>query len=262
MTVPDRPWRSQARQQQLPPDDPWKWFVYLLAAGRGFGKTRAGAEWIAEQAATHPNTDWVVVSPTWRDCQRVCFEGPSGIVQAFLPGELWSMNASEQMVRLSNGSTIRGYSADQPDRILNLDHIDGVWIDELAVMSNTLQLWDEYLLPSMSIKSRAFITTTPRGNELLTRLLENREVGPVIHVTGSTWDNASNLSHTAVEELRRRYEGTNIGRQELYGEMLEPAGSGAAYYKTIDEATVEQICRRVVDEMMQQLGEAIAGQRA
>jgi phage terminase large subunit-like protein len=215
-----RPWHSEARPSQLPPagDD---WNIWLVLAGRGFGKTRLAAEWLAEQAATHPDMEFAIVAPTWRDCRKVCIEGPSGLLKALLPGELDSVNASDLTVRLTNGSKIYGYSSDGYERLRG-SNLAGAWVDEAAVMPAVSDMFADALMPALRIgeNPRIVITTTPRPIPLLKELVA-REDGSVAVVRGSTWDNAANLSRTALTELRARYEGTRTGRQELEGELLE-----------------------------------------
>ena len=108
-----RPWHTAARENQLaPPGDDWN--IWLFLAGRGFGKTRLASEWIAEQAATNPGTEWAIVAPTWRDCRKTCIVGTAkapGLLGALLPGELESVNLSDLTVRLTNGSVVYGYGA-------------------------------------------------------------------------------------------------------------------------------------------------------
>jgi phage terminase large subunit-like protein len=214
-----RPWHSEARPEQLPPGD-GDWSIYLACCGRGWGKTRAGAEWIAVQAATHPGTEWAVITPTFREVRRTCIEGRSGLLNAFLPGELEGYNASNAQLRLANGSRIWGYSADKPDRLRG-SNLSGAWIDELCSMVHAQQLWAEALTPALRIgdRPRVFITT-PRPVPLLRELLA-RDDGSVLTVHGSTWNNEANLSKTALEEMRIRHQGTRLGRQELLGELIE-----------------------------------------
>lgn len=229
-----RPWHTQARTNQLPP--PGDYNVLLIMAGRGFGKTRTGAEWIAEQAALQPNTEWAIVAPTWRDCRKVCIEGTSGLLKALLPGELHSVNASDLTVRLNNGSRIYGYSADGYERIRG-SNLAGAWVDEMAVFATPEDLFSEALMPALRIgeNPRVVITTTPRPIKFLRDLLA-RDDGSVAVVSGSTWDNAANLSKTALTELKARYEGTRTGRQELEGELLVDV-AGALWSRDQIDAT-------------------------
>lgn len=230
----ERPWHSLARPEQLPPDGSWS--VFLALSGRGWGKTRAGAEWIVEQAARTPDSEWAVIAPTWRDCQKTCFEGPSGLVKSLLPGEFDSMNMSALQLRLSNGSRIYGYSADRPDRLRGAN-LSGAWIDELATMPHADDLMGEALMPALRIGEhpRVFITTTPRPVKVIKDLVA-RDDGSVVVVRGSTWDNAKNLSKTALDSLRARYEGTRMGRQELEAEILEDV-AGALWSRDLLEQT-------------------------
>lgn len=202
-----RPWRTYARPKQLPPETDWR--VFLATTDRGWGKTRAGSEWIAEQAATHPNTEWAVIAPTWRDCRKVCIEGASGIVKALLPGELTSVSAMDLAVRLSNGSTIYGYSADNPGRLRGVRRLSGAWVDELSAMPNAETLWDDYLMPTLGDQGRVFVTaTSPMVDHELNPMhqaLLSDTTGTVITVFGKTWENAANLSESTLAALREHY---------------------------------------------------------
>jgi phage terminase large subunit-like protein len=227
-----RPWHTEAREDQLPPDGDWN--IWLIMSGRGWGKSRTGSEWIAEQAARNPDTEWAIVAPTWRDCRKVCIEGRSGLLKALLPGELDSVNASDLTVRLSNGSKIYGYSADGYERLRG-SNLAGAWVDEAAVMVAVDDMFTDALMPALRIgkKPRVVITTTPRPIPFLRKLMA-RDDGSV-HVTqGPTWANAANLSETALAELRARYENTRAGLQELEGVLLEDV-EGALWSRSMVE---------------------------
>lgn len=232
-----RPWHTIARPDQLPPAGEWS--TALMLAGRGWGKTRVGAEWVAEQAARHPDTEWAVIAPTWRDARKVCFEGDSGLIKCLLPGEFDSVNLSDLQLRLTNGSRIYGYSADRPDRLRG-SNLSGAWIDELAAMPHADDLLGEALLPALRIgeNPRVLITTTPRPITVLRELVARTD-GSVVVIRGKTWDNAANLSKRALADLRARYEGTRMGRQELDAELLDDI-EGALWGRTIlDETRVD-----------------------
>lgn len=233
-----RPWHTLARPEQLAP--PGDYNILLILAGRGFGKTRCGAEWLAEQAARNPDTEWAIVAPTWRDCRKVCIEGPSGLLKALLPGELESVNASDLTVRLTNGSKIYGYSSDGYERLRG-SNLAGAWVDEAAVMTSVSDMFADALMPALRIgeNPRVLITTTPRPIDLLKELVARTD-GSVAVVRGSTWDNAANLSKTALAELRVRYEGTRTGRQELQGELLEDVEGALWSRQWVDETRVKE----------------------
>jgi phage terminase large subunit-like protein len=230
-----RPWHSLARPNQIPP--PGDWSIALFLAGRGFGKSRLAAEWIAEQAATNPGTEWAIVAPTWRDCKKNCIEA---VVNAMLPGELESMNSSDLLIRFTNGSKVWGYSSDGFERLRG-SNLAGSWCDEMAVYAAPDELFSEALMPALRIgeSPRLVITTTPRPIPFL-RGLVARDDGSVVVIKGSTWDNAANLSKTALAELRTRYEGTRTGRQELLGELLSEVAGAFWSLKMIEDTRVKE----------------------
>jgi phage terminase large subunit-like protein len=214
---PDSAWRREARQQQLPPDGDW--FVWLIMAGRGWGKTRTGAEWLARQAQTNPG-DYAVIARSSQDCRETCLEGHSGLLRALgLRFGSPEYNRATGQIRLPNGSSIYAYSAERPERVRG-PNLSGAWCDEMAVWRYP-QTWTETLLPALRIdRPQVVVTTTPRPIPLLREMIE-RDDGSVVVTRGATFDNEANLSSQALAELRRRYEGTRIGRQELMGELID-----------------------------------------
>ena len=243
-----------ARPKQLAPDDPrhhldddngfhcqykdkegiWHkcegqddWYIWLMLAGRGSGKTMAGSNWIVEQALTYPKTRWAVIAPTYGQVQKVCFKGDSGIIAQALPGEILAdgYNKNDMVVTFRNGSEVYGFSAENPERARGFN-LAGAWLDEVGSYRNT-ELWDEVLQPALRKGDpRVIVTTTPSASPLLRRwvdkfLAEKAHGYSDIHVTHSyTWENTA-LPAKQVENLRKEYEGTRAGRQELEGEMLE-----------------------------------------
>lgn len=207
-----------ARDNQKPP--PGDWLIWLLMAGRGFGKSLTGSNWLADAALSNPHSEWGVFAPTFRDVRKTCIEGSTGILAALRPGELINYRRNELQINLANGAVIYGYSADQPERVRGAN-LWGAWCDELGSWryENT---WHEGLVPALrkGERPRIVVTTTPRPTVLI-RDLVGRTDGSVYITRGSTWDNAANLSAAALGELRRRYEGTRLGRQELEGELLD-----------------------------------------
>lgn len=198
-----RPWHSQARPDQLPPAD-GDWSVYLVEVGRGWGATRTGAEWIAEQAATHPKTEWLVVAPTWRDVRAVCFEGNSGVLKALLPGEFESYSSRNLRIRLTNGSLIRGAAPGDFRRGLRVADLAGAWLDQ-ASSYLTCDGWNRI---RWSVPGRIVVTTSPANEkqEAARLALETlADLDDTIHVTGQTWANEANLPPACVAELRRHY---------------------------------------------------------
>jgi phage terminase large subunit-like protein len=224
-------WRREARPEQLPPEGDW--FIWLVCAGRGWGKTWLGARWLAEQATSTPG-DYGVVGRSEQDTRDTCIEGRSGLLAA-LGLHLGSpeYRRGTQQIRLPNGSVIYAYSAESPERTRG-PNLSGVWCDELAAWRFLAQMWDETLIPAVRIGDpQIVVTTTPRPVPLL-RELVSRDDGTVVVTRGSTFDNAANLSAGALAELRRRYDGTRIGRQELLGELLDDV-DGALWNRELIE---------------------------
>jgi len=204
-----------ARPDQRRPEGDWD--VWLILTGRGWGKTRTGAEDLTDAATTEPG-DYAVVAPTYGDARDVCVEGPSGILKVLTRrciGHTWNRSLGEIV---GAGWRIKVGSADEPDRWRGWN-FRGAWCDELGAWRRP-DAWTQLRLATrLGDHPRIVVTTTPRATPLLVELT-GRTDGSV-HVTrGSTWDNAANLSPAALDELRRRYEGTRIGRQELEGELL------------------------------------------
>lgn len=217
----------QARQNQLPPETMWQ--VWLILSGRGWGKTRTGAEWIVYEAITQPKTRWAVVARTHADVRDTCFEGESGVLSVLKRYGLYDhndYNRSRTKINLPNGSMIKGFSAEEPDTLRGPQH-HGAWCDELAAWEYE-DTWDQLQFGlRLGENPRVVVTTTPRPTTLIRELVTRSTT----HVTrGSTFDNAANLSTIALAELQARYNETRLGRQELYGEILEDV-EGALWTK-------------------------------
>jgi phage terminase large subunit-like protein len=221
-------WKNRlARKEQLPPEGDWN--IWLYMAGRGAGKTRTAAEWLAWEAIENPDTRWAIVAPTFSDARDTCAEGESGVISVLRRYHMlahWNRSMGE--ILLVNGSKIKLFSADQPDRFRGPQH-HGAWCDELAAYRYS-DSWDQLQFGlRLGKKPRVVITTTPRPTPLV-RMLANRTDGSVAITRGSTFDNAKNLAPSALLELQARYNGTRLGRQELYGEILEDT-EGALWTK-------------------------------
>lgn len=210
-------WLMTARPEQIAPSGDWD--VWLILAGRGWGKTRTGAEEIAERARRIPRTRWAVVAPTYADARDTCVEGESGLLHALGPDlDTWNRSLGELI--LTNGSRIKLFSADEPERMRGPQH-HGAWCDELAAWRHP-EAWDQIQFGlRLGRHPQVVVTTTPRPTPLVRGLVERAGAGDgVVIRRGSTFDNADHLAPAALDELRRRYEGTRIGRQELYAELL------------------------------------------
>jgi len=226
---------NHARGKQRPPDGDW--FIWLLMTGRGFGKTRCGAEWLLNKARDY-QSDYACVAPTWRDVRLVCAQGPSGLLEFMWDDELADYNKGSGDITLRNGSIIHLASADQPDRLRGYN-LAGAWGDEFAAWRYPAA-YDEGLIPSLRIgpQPQLCLTTTPKLTKLMLRIVtrgKNPDDSAVVLTTGSMWDNKANLSDLAMDELRRSYAGTRIGRAELEGELIEDVDGAVTTLDVIDE---------------------------
>jgi phage terminase large subunit-like protein len=225
-----------ARPEQIPTDD-LSWSIWLYLAGRGAGKTRTAAEWIVWKALDNPKTRWAVIAPTFGDVRDTCAEGESGMINIIKQYDALDFyNRSTGDIRLKNGSRIKLFSADEPDRLRGPQH-HGAWMEELAAWRYPETYDQAQFGLRLGKHPQTIITTTPRPIKLI-RSLVARDDGSVRVVRGSTFDNATNLAPQALIELQLRYAGTRLGRQELYGEILEDTEGALWTRKMIDDARI------------------------
>ena len=207
-------WRYRARPEQLPPVGSWR--VWLLLAGRGFGKTRCGAEWVrAEVKAGRRRI--ALVGPTAADARNVMVEGESGILAISPDPERPLYEPSKRRLTWRNGAVATTYSADEPERLRGPQH-DAAWCDELGAWRYP-EAWDMLMFGMrLGADPRTVVTTTPRPAKLIRDLVRD----PICVVTrGSSYENRGNLAPAFFDQIIRKYEGTRLGRQELEAELLE-----------------------------------------
>ena len=228
-------WTHQlARPEQLPTEDS-NWQTWLYLAGRGAGKTRTAAEWLAYQASSYPQTRWAIVAPTYGDARDTCAEGNSGIVQILREyGTLKDYNRSIGEIFLTNGSRIKLFSGEEPERLRGPQHHGG-WFDELSAFKYP-EAWDQYQFGlRLGTFPQTIVTTTPKPIKLIKDMLNRNGVRVV---RGSTFDNAANLAPSALAEFKMRYENTRLGSQELYGEILDNVEGALWTREMIESARV------------------------
>lgn len=216
-------WLEQARADQVPPEDGWS--LWLFLAGRGTGKTRTAAEHSWFRAAWRQNVRWLVAAPTLADIRDTCFEGESGIINR-IPGQLVKkFNRSLVELELKNGSFVKGIPLFEPDRQRG-PQWHGAWIDELAAAekNKVAEAWKNLTLAVRlpGYNAEKVVTTTPKPIPVMQELLKRKGV-VVTHAT--TYDNLKNLEQEFQDEVLK-FEGTTYGRQEIYGELIDPAESG------------------------------------
>ena len=208
-------WRSIARPAQLAPDGD-DWAFWLIMAGRGFGKTRSGAEWIIEQVAADAKR-LAIVGATAADVRDVMVEGESGILACSPPWDRPIYEPSKRRLAWPNGAIGTTYSADEPQRLRGPQH-DAAWCDEIASWRYPAAF--DMLLFGLRLgaQPRCVITTTPRPVKIIRELLARDDC---VVTRGSTSENAANLAPQFLSTIVKKYEGTRLGRQELEAEMLD-----------------------------------------
>ena len=213
----DADFETWAHWNQLPPNGEG-WRTWLMMAGRGFGKTRAGAEWIHRLANGRAGVQVALIGATIADARSIMVEGVSGLL-TIARRHRRRLNWEPSLGRLKwpNGSVAQLFSGDSPDGLRGPEH-DFAWADELAKWRLADEAWDnlQFSLRRGS-RPRALVTTTPRPG----RLLERIQAGQwTVTTNGKTSDNI-NLDEKTIDVLTATYGGTRIGRQELDGELLK-----------------------------------------
>lgn len=248
-------WEASARPNQLMPGTSGAesqrkdWTLWLLLAGRGFGKTRTGAEAVKLWAAERRAAPIHLIAPTAADVRAVMVEGPAGLLACYRPDEANRpvYEPSRRQVTWPNGNIAKTFSADEPDRLRG-PQCERFWFDEPAACKRRDDTWDNLMFGFRLGNPQGVITTTPRPVDLIRNLVKN----PAAVVTrGTSYENRANLAPAFFDEIVRKYEGTRLGRQELLAEILEDR-EGALWRRgmidqhRIDLADVPALVRVVV----------------
>lgn len=222
-------WRATARAGQVAPAGAWR--TWLLLSGRGYGKTRAGAEWTREQVEENGRRRLALVASTAADARDVMVEGESGILAISNPSFMPVYEPSKRRLTWPNGAIATMYSADEPRRLRGPQH-DAAWCDELASWRYA-EAWDMLLFGlRLGDDPQVVVTTTPRPTRLIRDLLTKPTT---VTTRGTTFDNRANLAEGFFEDIVAAYEGTTLGRQEIYGEVIEDL-EGALWHRDTLEA--------------------------
>jgi predicted phage terminase large subunit-like protein len=216
-------WLSKAHKHQILPLGDW-WTIWLLLAGRGAGKTRTAAEQVGWWAWTEPGTRWLVGAPTSSDVRATCFEGDSGLLSVIPAILIDDYNRAFHELKLVNGSLIKGIPASEPERFRG-PQFHGAWLDELAAWEYLQEAWDQIMFGvRLGKKTRIVATTTPKPKDLIIELV-GRDGDDVAVTTASTYANLDNLAPSFQRQILQ-YEGTKLGRQEIYAEIIDPEEGG------------------------------------
>ncbi|MBM3468457.1 MAG: ATP-binding protein [Alphaproteobacteria bacterium] len=208
-------WDLTARPNQIPPNGDWR--IWLILAGRGFGKTRTGAETLRRWIRTNRYHRIGLMGKTLGEARAVMVEGISGLLEIHPPFERPSFKSSRHQLIWPNGAKATLYGADHFERLRG-PQFDVVWIDELAKFRYPDDAWNQLMLAlRLGSDPRCIITTTPRPIPLLEKLLLRDDV---VVTRGTTFDNRNNLAPAFFDQIITQFEGTRLGSQELYAEIL------------------------------------------
>ena len=209
-------WPTWARQNQMIPLHDDDWTTWLILAGRGWGKTRCGAEFVRYYVENGLATRIALIAEDAGDARDVMIEGESGILAISHPKCKPTFVPSKRRIEWPNGAIATIYSDNDPETLRGPQH-DLFWCDELAKFRNAEDMWSNLMFGlRLGQRPRGVITTTPKPIPIVRRLMEDERV----YVTsGTTHENFNNLAPTFRDEIIAQYEGTRIGRQELYAEV-------------------------------------------
>ena len=220
-------WDFWARpNQRLPAGD---WVYWFIRAGRGWGKTRVGAEttrvWV--RGFKYVN----LIGATADDARDIMVEGESGILTICPPDERPYYNRSARRLSWPNGAISLIFTADEPERLRGKQH-EKLWCDEPAAWRYP-EAWDQAKFGlRLGHRPQAVLTSTPKP----TQLIKEIEADPATIVThGITQENELNLARKFISIITKRYEGTRLGRQELGAEILDD-NPGALFKRAIIDA--------------------------
>lgn len=221
-----------ARPDQVEPDGDWS--IWLVMAGRGWGKTRTAAEWVRKQIDQGIKRI-ALIGATAADARDVMVEGESGVLAVCPPYDKPVYEPSKRRVTWPSGAVATVFTADEPDRLRGPEN-EAAWCDEIATWRHVQEAWDNIAMGVRVGISRTIITTTPRPIKILRDMIKRDDV---TMTRGRTHENLQNLSTSFRKQIMAQYEGTRIGRQELYGELLEDIPGALWSRKLIDSCKIE-----------------------
>ena len=236
-------WEFWARPNQLEPEGN-HWNTWMVNAGRGFGKTRSGVEWVRENVKRGIKRIAAVAS-TNSDIERVMVKGESGFLSVCWKGDktyagkkmgLPEWSPTKRTLTWENGAQVQFFSAEEPERLRG-PQFELAWCDETAAWNKDVDTWSMLqFCMRLGRHPRIMVTTTPKPTKLIRQILKDPKT---VVTTGSTFDNASNLADTYLTAVKEQYEGTRLGRQELYAEVLEEAQGALWTTDMLDSCTIK-----------------------
>ncbi len=237
-------WEFWARENQLEPAGK-DWNTWMVNAGRGFGKTRSGVEWVRENVKRGVKRI-AAVAATNSDIERVMVKGESGFLSVCWKGDKtysgkkmgfpeWS--PTKRALTWDNGAQVLFFSAEEPERLRG-PQFELAWCDETAAWNKDVDTWAMLqFCMRLGKHPRIMVTTTPKPTKLIRQILKDPKTTVT---TGSTFDNSDNLADTYLEAVKAQYEGTRLGRQELYAEVMEEAEGALWTTEMLDNAQISR----------------------
>ena len=223
-------WRFWQRDKQRLPDTDF--FIWLILAGRGFGKTRTGAETVREWVKTNAYVN--LIGATADDARDIMIEGESGILAICPKSERPDYVASKRQLQWQNGAISLIFTADEPERLRGKQHYK-VWADEVGSWRYP-EAWEQAMLGlRLGSNPQGIVTTTPKPTKLMLDLIKDPRN---IVTTGTTYENRANLAKGFFDYVITKYEGTRLGRQELNAELLTDTPGALWKREDIDKSRV------------------------
>ncbi len=227
-------WPFWRRPAQTAPDGDWR--VWLMLAGRGFGKTRAGAEWVRGMAESRPGIRIALVAASLGEARQIMVEGESGLLAISPDASRPDFEASNRRLKWHNGSIATLYSAAEPESLRGPEH-HIAWCDELAKWDRAEASWDMLgMTLRLGNQPQIVATTTPRPVPLVRRLLTEQGV---VMTHGRSADNRAHISKNWFGAMKQLYGGTRLGRQELDGEMIADVAGALWSRQLIEDARID-----------------------
>lgn len=250
-------WDSWSRPKQRPPAGDWS--TWLVLAGRGFGKTRCGAEFIRGEVEAGRAGHIAIIGATAADVRDTIVEGESGILITASLGWYPRYEPSKRRLTWPNGAQATLFTAEEP-RQLRGPNRDLFWADELAAWHEPQAAWDMLqFVMRLGANPRGIVTTTPRPIPIIRDLVSD----PSTHVTkGSMYENAGNLSPKFLAKIARKYEGTRLGRQEIHAEVLEDNPRALWKQAQIDLLRVARIPSNGLDRIVVAVDPAVSSRES
>ena len=227
-------WPLVARQNQTPPNGLWT--AWILLAGRGFGKTRTGAEWVRSQVESGCAGRIALVARTPAEIRDTMIQGESGILSISPPWSMPEYESTKRKLTWPNGATAFLFSSYEPDQLRG-PQFDAAWCDELASWKYPRDTWDNLAFAlRLGSDPRCVVTTTPKPVALLRELVARPDV---VVTRGTTYDNEDNLAPSFYSNIRAQYEGTRTGRQEIHADLLDQSEDALWERQWIDDARLK-----------------------